>query len=90
MAEVERLEAELAVAKIQEQYEALRAEVEDPATHTDENMAEYRRLNDELAKARTEFKQKFGPPPAAPGDAQATPEAIQASAGTTGNGGAAQ
>lgn len=75
----EKLEDELAIAKLVEEYEAIRPIVEDKSTYTDEAMAQYRALNDQIAAARTAFKVKYPPEAPEEGDAVATPEPVQAS-----------
>jgi len=78
MDEKGRLEEELEIAGLVEKYEALRPEVENPKTKTQENMAEYRALNDQMAALRTAYKEKYLPPARGPQDATASPEAVAA------------
>ena len=80
-----RLEAELEIAGLVEQYSALRPTVEDASTRTPENMAEYRRLNDAIAALRTAYKEQYGPPPAEPGDAAPAPAPVEAAMGNGGS-----
>jgi predicted RNA-binding protein len=75
----ERLESELEIVKLQEEYEALRPKVEDKANQKPEDMARYRELNDQIAAARTAFKQAYPPATTVGGDAVAEPATIAAS-----------
>lgn len=81
MSNVERLELELARARLVEEYEALRPQVEDPATNTPELVAEYRRLNDLISAANTNIKTLY-PPVAAEGAPAPAPVAAHASSST--------
>jgi hypothetical protein len=74
----EQLEEELAIFTLVDEYEALRPKVEDKASQTTEDMARYRELNDQIAAARTAFKEKYGPTPVEEGDAVATPDTVVA------------
>lgn len=76
MGDVARLEDELAIARIVEEYEALRPLVEDPATRTPELMAEYHEKNQAIADARQAFKRKYSRDEPVEGDAEATPETL--------------
>lgn len=76
MSNKERLEAELAIATLVDEYETLRPKVEDKANQTAEDMARYRELNDQIAAARTAFKEEYGPTPAGEGDAVASPDSV--------------
>lgn len=78
MSDVGRLEEELAIAKLQEEYEALRPKVEDKAKQKPADMARYRELNDQLAAARTAFKEKYPAGGGGEGDAVATPASVNA------------
>lgn len=77
MSDVGRLEQELAIAKLVEEYEALRSKVEGPKQNPGD-MARYRELNDQIAAARTAFKEQYPPDGVAAGDAAATPEPVVA------------
>lgn len=78
MSNVGRLEEELEIARLQDEYETLRPKVEDKAKQKPEDMARYRELNDAIAAARTAFKEKYPPAPTSAPDAGPTPESISA------------
>jgi len=80
MSDVERLEAELARAKLIDEYQELRASVED-GSRTDEQYARYRELNDQIAAMNADISERFAPVPPEPGDAVATPAVVSAKAG---------
>lgn len=77
MSDVGRLEEELAIAKLVDEYEGLRSKVEGKNQKA-EDMARYRELNDQIAAARTAFKEKYPPAGLADGDAAAIPAPIAA------------
>ncbi len=71
MSDKAKLQAQLAIAELQDEYEALRPKVEDKAKQKPADMARYRELNDQIAAAVTAFKEQY--PPEAPGDGDAAP-----------------
>ena len=73
----EKLEAQLAIAKVQEEYEALRPKVEGGKASDDERK-KYRELNNTLAQMVTQFKTDYPANPPAEGDAAAAPEPVSA------------
>lgn len=78
MSETAQLEAKLAIAKLVDEYEALRPLVEDKENQDPDDMARYRELNDQIAAANTAYKEAYPPGPPADEDAAATPETIAA------------
>lgn len=77
MTDKARLQALLDIATLTEEYEALRPKVEG-SKQKPEDMARYRELNDQIAAARTAFKEQYPPGPAGDGDATATPAPVAA------------
>lgn len=74
--QVERLEAELALAKLAEPLEAAREAMH--ADRSEATIAAYKEASNSFAAARTAFREKYPPPPPAPGDAVATPDVVAA------------
>lgn len=89
MSDVERLEAELEVAKLAEEYREVRDRVQaqDVPDRTKEDLDKMHELSKALQDANVAFKQKFPPPAPAEGDAVATPEAISGGVTVLGDGG---
>lgn len=87
MPDVERLEAELAVAKLSEKLEAAREAMhkkrgsKPSISRDDPTVVKYNDLSDQVATARVAFREKFPPPKADEGDGQARPATVHGKAG---------
>lgn len=78
MSDTERLEAELAIARLVEQDAAARERAYAPGA-TREDIAAFKALNAEIAAARTAFKTQFPPSAPGPGDAAPNPNSVAGS-----------
>lgn len=74
MSDVERLEAELALAKLSEKLEEARAKMH--ADRSELNIAAYQKHCDKVAAARSAYREQYRPAPA-PGDGLAEPETVK-------------
>ncbi len=75
MSDVERLEAELALAKALEPLEEAREAMH--ADRTPETIQAYKTAAREAAAARAAFREQHGPPPASDADGLAMPDTVQ-------------
>lgn len=78
MGDVERIEAELAIARLVEQDAALRERAYAPGA-TREDIAAFKTLNAEIAAARSAFKAQFPATAPGPGDASPNPNSVAGS-----------
>ncbi len=80
MSDVERLEAELKLAKLSEKLEEAREAMH--ADRTPENIAAYQKWSNKVAAARSEYRTKHRPgAPVGPGDGVASVETVEAAIG---------
>ena len=78
MTRTEKLEEELEIAKLVDEYESLRPKVEDKDNQKPKDMERYHELNQQISEARAAFKEKYPPDAPVGGDAAAEPEPVSA------------
>lgn len=78
MSDKERLQSELAIAEVVEEYEALRPVVYgDDAAAAEEARPRFKELAKQISDMRGEHKATFQPDPGGEGDAMVSPGAIE-------------